>query len=139
MAPISRAARKRGKTLTSKEAVYQCIVDMYCSNPPMPVTKNTVAAEMGLPFSTVDVHIGRLYEDDCRLLKPMPGHYVPKDIKPNRAVTTTAVPGGGCKVEVGDQVVDLTTWEAGIVVEMLLGYLRRMDPRRLGKTIVPQR
>lgn len=139
MSLISRSARKRGKTMTSKEAVYQAIVDMHCSNPPVPVTKHTVAAHMGLPYSTIDVHIDRLYQDDQRLFKPMPGHYVPKDVRANRAVSATAVPGGGCKVEVGDQIMDLSTWEAGIVVDMLRGYLQRMDPRRLGKTAVPQR
>ena len=139
MSPISRSARKRGKTITSREAVYQACVDLHCSNPPLPVTKNTVAEHMGLSISIVDMHIDRLYQDDGRLTKPMPGHYVPKDVRANRAVSATAVPGGGCKVEVGDQIMDLSAWEASMVMEMLRGYLQRMDPRRLGRTVSPQR
>lgn len=131
-----RHARRRGKTVTNREAVYQAIVDMHCCNPPVPITKSSVAKWMGLDIKLVDLHIDRLFSEDHRLTKPMAGLYVPREVRASRAVNVMAVPGsGGCKLEVGDDVLDLTPWEARMAVGMLQGWLSRFEPAIASKRV----
>ena len=91
---------------------------------------------MGLDIKLVDLHIDRLFSEDHRLTKPMAGLYVPREVRASRAVNVMAVPGsGGCKLEVGDDVIDLTPWEARMAVGMRRGWLSRFEPAIASKGV----
>lgn len=125
----TKSQRRRGKTRTSREHVYQCIVDMYCENPNLPISKQTVADRLGVPFKSVEVHVDRLFKDDFRIDRPIPGFYVPLHIRPDRSITMTHVVGGEDKLEIGDAVISLTPTEKRRLI-MALGGMPRQEVLR---------
>ncbi|MCB2031376.1 MAG: hypothetical protein KDH18_23395 [Rhodoferax sp.] len=109
MQDIQQARERRPKT-TSRQQVYQVIVDNYCANPPIPSTRNGIASQMCIPPENVDTHVNRLI-DDGLIDKILPGVLIPLNIRPDRPVSVTRNPGSDLVYEIGDTVEHLSPRE----------------------------
>ena len=105
MIQATRPAGRRGPTVISNEAVYQCYVDLCGANPPITATRQVVADTLGVPFRIIDEHTDRLLAAN-RLRRVLPGVFEPIERMENRAVSFTTIPGGGAKIEIGDQIIE---------------------------------
>lgn len=74
-------------------------------------SRQAVADLTGLKMSIVDDHVKNLKDDEV-IRQVVPGIFEPVFLEQERAVSFTIVPGGSYKLEVGDQVMDLTLREA---------------------------
>lgn len=108
----TRAAGRRGPTVVSNEAVYQCYVDLSRANPPVAATRQAVCDQLSVPFRIIDEHTDRLLRAG-RLRRILPGVFEPTGVIEIRAVTFTAMPDGSGKLEIGDQVLDLSNMREG--------------------------
>lgn len=115
-----KPARRRGPTVVSRQQVYQCIVDNFCANPPIPTARADIARELCVPYEVVDMHIRRLREDG-KIRLVVNGVFAPTKIRPDRAVSFTRVPGGDSVLEIGDVVIKLSAGEIRNVICMMGG------------------
>jgi hypothetical protein len=107
-------------------------------DPPRVGTRKAVAEELGVPYALIDQHTDRLVEKG-RLRRVVPGVFEPVHVRANRAITLTALPTGGAKLEVGDQVLDLQTpWEASYARNLLDGLLKSARLDRRGEKSIPE-
>ena len=119
----TRPAGRRGPTVVSNEAVYQCYVDLNGANPPIQATRKSVAYALSVPEKIIDEHTDRLFRAG-RLTRVLPGVFEPTEKIENRAVSITDLPHGAAKVEIGDQVLDLQNMREGwIMLGLLKGWL----------------
>jgi hypothetical protein len=132
MIKATRPAGRRGPTVISNEAVYQCFVDLSYANPPIQITKKVVAQEMHVPFEIISDHTDRLFTEG-RIKRVNPGVYVPTNVRPDRAVSATVLPGGGVKLEIGDDCLDLTVRESKMILLVLGGFGMQFDRIQKGR------
>lgn len=138
MIQATRPAGRRGPTVVSNEAVYQCYVDLCSANPPVQATRQAVSDHLSVPFRIIDEHTDRLLAAK-RLRRVLPGVFEPTERVENRAISFTAIPGGGAKLEIGDQVLDiLNQREARLIAAQLNGWLRSKLPY-YGRKTTPER
>mgnify|MGYP000072399487 FL=1 len=134
MIQATRPAGRRGPTVISNEAVYQCYVDLCGANPPITATRQVVADTLGVPFRIIDEHTDRLLAAN-RLRRVLPGVFEPIERMENRAVSFTTIPGGGAKLEIGDQIIDILNMREGsMILGLIDGWLRSKVPYRGTKT-----
>lgn len=134
----TRPAGRRGPTVVSNEAVYQCYVDLCAANPPITATRQAVADHLGIPFRIIDEHTDRLLTAK-RLRRVLPGVFEPVERPENRAITFTIVPGAGAKLEIGDQVLDIRNQREGVLIaRQIEGWLNAKLPHYATKT-APER
>jgi len=120
----TRPAGRRGPTVVSNEAVYQCYVDLNGANPPVAATRQAVSEQLGVHFRIIDEHTDRLLRSG-RLRRILPGVFEAVGATEIRAVTFTALPDGSAKLEIGDQVLDLHSMREGwAAYGQLEGWLR---------------
>ena len=112
MIQATRTAGRRGPTVVSNEAVYQCYVDLAGANPPVAATRQAVSEQLGVAFRIIDEHTDRLLRAG-RIRRILPGVFEPAGVTEIRAVTFTAMPDGSGKLEIGDQVLDLSSMREG--------------------------
>ena len=82
----------------------------------------SVTRMSGLKQTTVDDHIKMLKQDDV-IRMDVPGFYYPVDQSVDRAISTTNMPLGRLKVEVGDQLLELNPREAFALAKQMAGLL----------------
>ena len=83
----------------------------------------TIISNMtGLKMTIVDDHIKRL-KDDGRIRLVVNGVFEPVEITQDRAISSTVVPGGGVKLEIGDVCIDLTPRECRNLVAVVGGHV----------------
>lgn len=127
---------KRGPTVISNESVYQAYVDLCGASPPVAATRKAVAEQLGIGYKIIDEHTDRLIRAGrIRPVIPGSGIFEPAERNESRAVSFTAVPNGGAKLEIGDQVLDLQNMREGWVAYGLLeGWLKaklqQVNPRK---------
>lgn len=98
---------------TTNEIIYQTIVDLTSSN--RSASRQVISSIAGIKMSIVDDHIKRMV-DDGRLRRVVNGIVeLAESVLPDRAVSMTYLPTGGCKLEIGDVCLDLTLREARMV------------------------
>ena len=126
------AGRRRGRTVVSAEAVFQCIVDMTLANPRVSATRQAVAQELGVKYTLIDDHIDKLLERG-RIRRVISGIFEPTEIRPDRAVSVTTLPDGMVKLELGDECIELTPREIRMVLQGLGGYGMQYDRLQKGR------
>lgn len=93
--------------------IYQAIVDLTNSN--RIVSRQVLVDITGLTYGVIDDHVKRMIEGG-RLRRVANGIFEPVlEASEDRAVSITHLPGGLCKLEIGDVCVDLTLREARMV------------------------
>lgn len=97
------------KPRTSRQQIYQAIVDLCAAN--RQASRKAISDCTDLPMSIVDDHVKNL-KDDGLIRLVVPGIFEVVDQRMDRAISGTIVPEGGYKLEIGDQVLDLTLREA---------------------------
>jgi hypothetical protein len=102
----------------TNEIVYRCIVDLCSIN--RVATREVVVQETGLKFSVVDDHVKKLREAD-KIRKVVNGVYEPVEMVEDRPVSGTVVPGGRYKLEIGDNVLQLTLREVRAIAAVTGG------------------
>lgn len=138
MIQATRPAGRRGPTVVSNEAVYQCYVDLCAANPPITATRQAVAEHLSVPFRIIDEHTDRLLAAK-RLRRVLPGVFEPVERVENRAISFTTIPGGGAKIEIGDQVLDiLNQREGSLIIGQLQGWLSAKLPF-YGSKVTPEK
>ena len=104
--------------LTS-QLVFECIQDLH--NREIPVTRERLAARFGVAMMVVDHHIKQLLSSD-RIIKVRAGLYALKFVEPqSRAVSTTFLNNGYIKLEIGDDVLQLTPTESRWIARAMAG------------------
>jgi len=135
----TRPAGRRGPTVISNEAVYQCYVDLNGRNPPVAGTRQAVCEQLGVPFRIIDEHTDRLL-DAGRLVRILPGIFEPVERVENRAISFTTIPGGRAKLEIGDQVMDIQNMrEANLIINLMQGWIGSRVPYHGRKVISPRK
>jgi hypothetical protein len=114
--------RRRGPTLITGPQVLQEIVDRFCGNPSMPTTRADLINQLAVSAGIVDDHVKKLIAKG-RVRKILNGVLVPTQIRPDRAVSVTRIPGGDTKVEIGDACLDLSKGEIRDLVAGLGGVM----------------
>lgn len=104
----------------NKEIVLQTIVDLCEHN--QGASRIRIVELTGLKMSTVDEQIDRLKTDG--LIRPLyNGVYEPVDQTEDRPISTTSLPRGRMKLEIGDHVIDLTPRECLAIAKQFAGTL----------------
>lgn len=104
----------------NKEIVFQVIVDLCEHN--QGASRARIVELTHLKMTTVDEQVKRLKEDG-RIRALFNGVFEPVDQSIDRCVSTTTLPFGRTKVEVGDQLMELTPREAFALAKQLAGNL----------------
>lgn len=94
---------------TTRQMVFQAIVDLCGVN--RQASRRAICDMTGMSMTVVDDHVKNLKEDGLIRLV-VNGIFEPVDTSPDRAVSGTIVPHGKFKLEIGDQVLELTLREA---------------------------
>ena len=135
----AKPAGRRGPTVVSNEAVYQCYVDLCGANPPVTATRQAAAEQLGVAFRIIDEHTDRLMKSG-RIRRVLPGIFEPVERSENRAVSFTTIPPGGAKMEIGDQVLDIQNMREGrILLNLLEGWLRAKTQQFIRHKTLPQK
>ena len=101
------------------QLVFECIQDLH--NREKPATREHLASRFGVAMMVVDHHIKQLLSSD-RIVKVKSGVYTPAFVEPqSRAVSTTFLNNGFIKLEIGDDVLQLTPSESKRVAIAMAG------------------
>ena len=104
----------------NRDIVLQCIIDICAHNGY--ASRAKIVELTSLRMTAVDEQIDRLKVDG--LIRPLyNGVFEPVDQSIDRCVSTTTLPFGRTKVEVGDQLLELTPREAFALAKQLAGNL----------------
>lgn len=105
---------------TSRQIVLQAITTICEHN--AYANRASVTRLSGLSQVIVDDHIKKLKADDI-IRMDVPGFYYPVDQSVDRIISTTSMPLGRLKVEVGDNLLDLNPREAFALAKLMAGQL----------------
>lgn len=101
------------------QMVFECIQDLH--NRDKLAVRDDLASRFGVTTVVIDHHIKALLGAD-RIVKVRAGVYAPKLCQPQaRAVSTTFLPNGFIKLEIGDAVLELTPYESKKVAVAMAG------------------
>lgn len=105
----------------SREVVMRTITDLIEHN--QPASRQRIQEITGLSYDTVDMALKRLREDG-EIRSVANGYYEPIDQTIDRNVSTTSLPHGRMKLEIGDDIVtNLTPREALALAKQIAGVL----------------
>lgn len=115
---------------TASERVADCVKELHGRHGE--VTREMVSKTMQLPLQTVDFHLKRLVNrGDIQRMRN--GVYAPKTEYPQaRAISTTVLPDGRTKIEVGDFLLDLIPSETAILSRLLCGFSLDKTLQKIG-------
>jgi len=85
-------------------------------------SKQQIVNMTGINTSVVNDHVKALREDGL-ITMVQPGWYAPIDQEPDRLVSTTNMPRGRMKIEIGDSILELNPREAFSLAKQLAGLL----------------
>lgn len=110
--------------LSSRERVYQCIVEL--TNIHRAASRNVIAKLTSLALHVVDEQIRQLKNTD-RIRKLENGVYeLVLEFPPDEAISITNLPNGLVRVEKGDTVLDLTPSEARTMGRLFRGHAEEL-------------
>ena len=122
---------------TNTQIILDAIKDLHCAE--QVVTRETLVALTGLKLSIVDDRTGVLINDG-RVLRVRRGVFIPaQNFAPSRAISTTYLPDGLVKLEVGDDCLDLTPREARMLGRALSGHAMEFASIQAGHEAVAAR
>ena len=104
----------------SQELVLRAIVDLFEHS--QYAYRNRIVELTGLTFNQVDESIKCLKEKKL-IRNTTPGYFEPIDQTIDRAVSTTALPMGRLRIEIGDDMTDLTPREALALAKQMAGVI----------------
>lgn len=140
-------------TRPTSQIVFDAIVELH--NAEQIVTREVLRDVTGLKMTVIDDHIKTMCDNE-RVRRIKNGVFAPMLAPPPaRAVSVTSIPGGLCKIEVGDTCLELwpreerllgkllagaaveysniqTGHEAGIVAVELMGRIKRLERELAG-------
>lgn len=105
---------------TSRQIVLQAITTICEHN--AYANRASVTRLSGLSQVIVDDHIKKLKADDI-IRMDVPGFYYPVDQSVDRLVSTTGLPLGRLKIEVGNELLELNPREAFALAKQVSGLL----------------
>jgi RIO-like serine/threonine protein kinase len=106
-----------------REKIHRAVIDIHQSGET--VTRERIANVVGIKPSVVDDNMKRLVDDEL-LVRVTRGVYAPARVYPeDRPVSITTMSDGSVKLEVGDQVLELTPREARHVAMSTAGFTLR--------------
>lgn len=105
---------------SNRESVLTAI-NMICDHREA-ASRAQIVTMTGVKMGIVDEHVKNL-KDGGLIRMVNPGFYVPVDQEPDRMVSTTGLPRGRLKIELGDQMLDLNPREAFALAKQLAGLL----------------
>lgn len=105
---------------TSRQIVLQSIMTICEHN--AYANRASVTRLSGLSQAVVDDHIKKLKADDV-IRMDVPGFYYPVDQSVDRRVSTTGLPLGRVKIEVGDELLELNPRELLTLAKQVCGVL----------------
>ena len=106
---------------TTRQIVLQAIITLTEHN--QAASRQRIQEVAGLTYDTVDMALKRLREEGL-IRVVASGYYEPIDQTVDRAISTTSLPHGRLKLEIGDDVVtNLTPREALALAKQLAGLL----------------
>jgi hypothetical protein len=108
------------KPKSNRLVVLNAITDLCNAN--RQASRRAICDYTGLPMSIVDDHVRNLKDEEI-IRAVMPGVFEPIDQSVDRPVSATFVQNGRFKLEIGDQVLDLTLREARAVAVVTGGVL----------------
>lgn len=122
-----------------RERIYQAIVD-YCNTSQKPVGRQRLAQITGYKLNVVDEHIKTLKNIEGRVYSETPGYFQPvAQFAPDRDISVTVLTSGMRKIELGDDVLEVTPHEWAVLGSLASGsgrdYAERQDERHLLGTI----
>ncbi len=85
-------------------------------------SKQQIVNMTGINTSVVNDHVKALREDGL-ITMVQPGWYAPIDQEPDRLVSTTTMPRGRMKIEIGDSILELNPREVFSLAKQLAGIL----------------
>jgi hypothetical protein len=98
---------------STREVIWECICDLDSQG--QTSTREIVRNLTGLKQTTVDDHVGNMINSG-RLTRMSPGVFKPSvAFPPTQSVSATFLPGGMVKVERGDDLLNLTPYEARLL------------------------
>jgi len=123
--------------LPTKQIIFEAIQDLHSAE--QVVTREALVAVTGLKLTIVDDQIGTLIEGG-QVLRVRRGVFVPAPSFPTaRAISTTFLPDGLVKLEVGDDCLSLTPREARMLGRALAGHALEFSNIRSGYEAVATR
>ena len=106
------------QTGTNRAKVLQAIIDL--DDHQKKATKQAIIELTHLSVPSVTDSIDALH--DCGLIKRLyDGVWIPVDSTPDRIVSTSSLPMGRMKIELGDDVMTLTPRESLALAKQLMG------------------
>lgn len=100
------------------QTIYNAIVDLCNIN--RAASRQTLSEVTGLKLTIIDDHVKRMC-DDGKIRRVVNGVFEPTNTREDRAVSVTWLANGECKLEVGDEVIELSQREARYVGSSLAG------------------
>jgi hypothetical protein len=100
------------------QTIYSAIVDLCNVN--RAASRQTLSEVTGLKLSIIDDHVKRMCGDG-KIRRVVNGVFEPMNTREDRAVSITWLTNGECKLEVGDEVIELSQREARCVGSGLAG------------------
>ncbi len=105
---------------SSSQIVFDAVVDLHAAN--QTVNREALVQVTGLKLTIVDDRIATLV-DEGRVHRVRVGVFVPNDTPPPaRTITTTIQPWGWVRLQIGDEILNLTPTEAQTVGRALAGH-----------------
>lgn len=117
---MNTTPQKPREQRTNRAIVLQAIVDLCEHN--QAASRARIADITGMKLSTLDERIFDLKAAGL-IRSPAMGIFEPIDQSPDRPVSTTSMPFGKTKIEVGDEILTLTPREAFALAKALGGHL----------------
>ncbi len=99
---------------TIRESVLDTITRLFEVSGKVPVTRQDVMQETGIKGDALKEHLDALIYDGL-LYRVDRGLYAPIDHKPTRPISITDMPDGSVKIEVGDEMINLSANEHKVV------------------------
>lgn len=99
---------------TIRESVLDTITRLFEVRGKVPVTRQNLMQETGIKGDALKEHLDALIEDGL-LYRVDRGLYAPVDHKPTRPISITDMPDGSVKIEVGDEMINLSANEHKVV------------------------
>lgn len=104
---------------TTRSQVFEAIQDLHAQE--QIVTRETLAALTGLSLTVIDDRVARLI-DDGDVVRVQRGVFKPAPVHPPaRPISKTVLPDGMVKIEIGDEILELTPRENRMLGDLMAG------------------
>ncbi|TWH63879.1 putative AbiEi antitoxin of type IV toxin-antitoxin system [Azomonas agilis] len=116
---------------TKQQVVLDAVKELHAQE--QIVTRETLHEYLGLNYGPIDSSLSLLV-DEGEIIRVQRGVYIPRpDVRPNRPISKTIIPGGWVKLEIGDDhVITLSPAESRALGELTAGAGQQFAAIELG-------